>query len=750
MNKITLVLFIIAICYCPEILGQVVISGVIYEKTNTALPGANITVDNGQGTSSDMLGRFKLILKPGDYAITASHIGYESLQINVKVGSEPVDNVDFHLTPGEIELSDVVVTTEEARSLKRISAYDIKLRPTGSSQDVLRLVPGLFIAQHAGGGKAEQIFLRGFDIDHGTDIALSVDGLPVNMVSHAHGQGYSDLHFLIPETIESVNFNKGPYYAEQGNFNTAGYAAFQTLTRLDNSMVKVEGGQYGTLRAVTMLDVLNRQVAGNREHLYLASEINLTDGYFDSNQNFSRINFMAKYAGYLGNDRLLKIVASNFSSQWDASGQIPQRAINSGQIGRFGAIDDTEGGKTGRTNLNLQYVSSLPNDAILSHQMFFTRYDFKLVSNFTFFLNDPVHGDQITQSENRYIYGYNGTFEKEGQLKGAKIKSEVGAGFRFDDIEDIRLSHTLNRKEVLEDLARGDISEVNLYGYVSETLHPAADLAINASLRYDYFMFSYVDALSTAYERQTERKGAVSPKLSINYRLTPAATLFVKGGLGFHSNDTRVVVAREGRDILPKAYGLDVGGIFKPAPNIAVNIALWQLHLDQEFVYVGDEGIVEPSGKTRRKGVDLSIRYQLLKWLYLDTDINYTDPEAVDEPEGANYIPLAPTFTSIGGLSVRFANGINGSLRYRYLDDRPANEDNSVVAKGYFLLDAVVNYRQPKYEIGISVVNLLNRKWKEAQFDTESRLYNETTAVSEIHFTPGSPFFFKGSISYFF
>ncbi|GAA0892454.1 TonB-dependent receptor [Fulvivirga kasyanovii] len=750
MTKFKLFILVAVLCYCQDLFAQQhIFSGRIYNQQGEPLPGANIVIDNGAGTSADAFGNFKFKLPAGTFTVTVSFIGYESQQQEIEI-TDSERRQDFFLKQGDIELADVVITSEEVKSLSSISAYDIKLRPTESSQDVLRLVPGLFIAQHAGGGKAEQIFLRGFDIDHGTDINLTVDGMPVNMVSHAHGQGYSDLHFLIPETIQRVNFNKGPYYVDQGNFTTAGYAAFHTRDRLDSSMIKLEGGQYGTLRTVGLIDLLNRQQDGLRENLYIASELYLTDGYFDSDQNFSRINIMGKYTGYFDDKKLLSISASRFTSKWDASGQIPVRAVESGLIGRFGAIDDTEGGETSRTNLNVKYNLDLGNDAGLEHQVFFSRYDFMLVSNFTFFLNDPINGDQITQSESRSIYGYSGAYTKDGYLGNLGIRSKAGAGFRYDDVNDIRLSHTLNRKEVLDDLARGDVDETNVYAYISETLDITPAFSVNGSLRYDHFIFNYVDALATTYERQSESEGTFSPKLSASYKLTSQFGLFAKAGIGFHSNDTRVVVAQNGKDILPKAYGFDFGGFFKPVPNLSINAAVWQLNLDQEFVYVGDEGIVEPSGETRRRGVDLSFRYQLLQWLYLDADLNFTDPLAVNEPEGADHIPLAPTFTSIGGISFNMKNGINGSLRYRYLGDRPANEDNSVEAEGYFLLDATLNYTQPKYEVGFSIVNLLDNEWKEAQFDTESRLFNETAPVSEIHFTPGSPLFARASISFFF
>jgi outer membrane receptor protein involved in Fe transport len=317
-------------------------------------------------------------------------------------------------------------------------------------------------------------------------------------------------------------------------------------------------------------------------------------------------------------------------------------------------------------------------------------------------------------------------------------------------VNDIHLYHTRSRKQFINDVARGDIDETNLFAYVNETLYLSHKLALNAAVRLDHFTFNYTDALTADYKKQSVSKATVSPKLNISYNATPNLNLFVKSGIGFHSNDTRVVVAESGKDILPKAYGIDIGGTWKLGNSVIVNAALWTLDLDQEFVYVGDEGIVEPSGKTSRKGIDVSLRYQVAPWLYFDTDMNLTDPKAKGEPGGQDYIPLAPTFTSIGGLTFRMKNGLNGSLRYRYIGDRAANEDNSVVAEGYFLADAVVKYTRSRFELTFTAENIFNTEWKEAQFDTESRLFNEAEPVSEIHFTPGTPFFFKAGVSVFF
>lgn len=242
----------------------------------------------------------------------------------------------------------------------------------------------------------------------------------------------------------------------------------------------------------------------------------------------------------------------------------------------------------------------------------------------------------------------------------------------------------------------------------------------------------------------------MSPKLNFYWDVKDNYQVFLKSGIGFHSNDTRVVVSNQGKDILPRAYGVDLGDIWKPFPNLVVNTTLWYLFLEQEFVYVGDAGIVEPSGKTERYGLDFGFRYQFNDWLFLDTDLTLTHARSVDDPKGQNYIPLAPAFTMAGGLSVNDWNGFSGGLRYRFIDDRPANEDNSIVAEGYFIADFNANYSFDKITIGFAIENLFDVDWNETQFATESRLKNEAQSVEEIHFTPGTPFFIKGTIAYRF
>lgn len=649
------------------------------------------------------------------------------------------------LKEDSFQLSEVVIQPTLS-AMNVITKIDLETSPVNSTQEILRKVPGLFIGQHAGGGKAEQMFLRGFDVDHGTDVALSVDGMPVNMVSHAHGQGYSDLHFVIPETIDKIDFGKGSYYANKGDFNTAGYVDFKTKDKLDNSSIGIEIGQFDTFRTVGLFNLLGKQ---KKQSAYLATEYIMTNGPFDSPQNFNRINILGKYSANLADNGTISILGSHFTSKWDASGQIPQRLVDAGTISRFGAVDDTEGGNTSRTNFNVALNKHIDENTFLKANTFYSNYQFELYSNFTFFLEDPINGDQIKQKENRNIYGINAELNNKQHYGETEVLYQLGIGVRNDQTKDTELSHTLNRNTTLEQIKLGDIYQSNLFSYLNSEIK-FGKLTINPALRLDYFKFNYQDKLQVAYKTQTEDKVKISPKLNFIYSENTNLQFFVKSGMGFHSNDTRVVVANSGEKILPTAIGTDVGTIWKPFPRLILNSALWYLYLQQEFVYVGDAGIVEPSGKTKRMGIDLGLRYQLNDFLFFDFDGNYTHARSIDEVKGEDYIPLAPAFTTTGGFSLQNWKNFSGGFHYRYMNDRPANEDNSIVANGYLVADCNLNYTYKKLVFGISVQNLFNTQWNETQFATESRLQSETTSIEEIHFTPGTPFFLKGMIAYNF
>ena len=718
------------------------IKGVVVNDLNQPLEAAYIYNENSENHAHTSENGVFVIAntKVGD-SIRVGLLGYKTRTILL----ESTENIRIILAEKTFQLDEMMIT-EELNTVSTISRLDLSVTPVNSSQEVLRKVPGLFIGQHAGGGKAEQIFLRGFDIDHGTDVSISVDGMPVNMVSHAHGQGYSDLHFVIPETVNKIDFGKGGYYAQEGDFNTAGYVNFKTKDYLKESEISFSAGQFNTLRTVGLFNLMENT---KNKNAYVAVEYIATDGPFESPQNFNRLNLFGKYVMYSPENDKLTLTASHFTSRWDASGQIPQREVDNGNITRFGAVDDTEGGETERTNFNVTFNKYIDDNTKLSTNAFYSHYAFELYSNFTFFLEDPINGDQIKQKENRNIFGANTTVSHTTFLGDTELILTSGLGIRHDISNDVELSRTLNRTTTLENIQLGDINQTNIDAFVNAEFD-FGKLKIAPALRLDYFKFLYNDALQTDYKTLSETKTIVSPKLNFYFNAKDNLQLYLKSGLGFHSNDTRVVVANGGEDILPRSYGADLGTVWKPFPKLIVNSALWYLFLEQEFVYVGDAGIVEPSGKTRRYGVDLGLRYQMNEWLFLDTDATLTNARSIDDPEGQNYIPLAPDFTLSGGLSVDNLNNFSGGLRFRYLDDRAANEDNSIVAEGYMVTDFNINYKLKNITLGLAVENLFDVDWNETQFATESRLQNEAQAVEEIHFTPGTPFFLKGTVSYKF
>lgn len=743
-------------CFCLMIavdcLAQRTLQGLVIDmKTREPLESAYIkTLGTKLASLSDKNGRFEIsipaeALLTNSIAIEVSYIGFQTRVLSVSPGNEAII---IEMEKGNISLKEVVITPQtNLQSFNTISKIDLNLQPVRSAQDILRTVPGLFIGQHQGGGKAEQIFLRGFDIDHGTDINLTVDGLPVNMVSHAHGQGYADLHFLIPELTGKVDYGKGPYYTSFGNMGTAGYVSLNTLNSLDKSTVKIEAGQFNTFRTLAMIDLLSSSKKEKGSSAYIAGELLYSDGPFDVPQHFNRFNLFGKYNTRIGKNNKLSLSLSTMNSDWDASGQIPERSVKDGSIGRFGYIDSTEGGYTSRSNVNLKLASYF-NNAQLENQFYYTNYNFNLHSNFTFFLNDPVNGDQIRQREARNIFGYQSRFTKRFFIKDWAIESIYAIGFRHDKTRNSELSHTINRNTVLAYSQLGNISELNSFFYAEKNIS-RGNWLFNIGARLDQFAFDYSDKLqSTQLERQT--KWIFSPKLNAQYTFNERAQLYIKTGKGFHSNDARVVLMNGGKQVIPAAYGADLGVLLKPASNLVINAAAWYLYLEQEFVYVGDEGIVEPSGRTRRSGIDVSARYQIGKSLFADANINIAKPRSIGEQKGNDYIPLAPTLTSTGGLSWQFDNGINGSIRYRYMKDRAANEDKSIIAKGYTVTDLSLNYTKKKYEIGIAIENLFNVKWNETQFNTESRLKNEPSPISEIHFTPGVPFLGRVKFAVFF
>ncbi|MEK7727393.1 MAG: TonB-dependent receptor [candidate division KSB1 bacterium] len=762
---------------------------VLDAETGQGLPGVNLVLSGaGLGSITNDDGNFELLkLKPRTYEVTASMIGYKAASQSVTLAAGRETMLVIKLEAKPVTLGDILVQADRpvsAASSRAVRDFDLQIRPTRSAQDILQLAPGLIIAQHAGGGKAEQIFLRGFDADHGTDVSISVDGIPVNMVSHGHGQGYADAHFIIPDVIEGLEVYKGPYFAEFGNLATAGAVAFRSRDHIENNLMRMEGGEFGTYRLTTLFQVPTQSEHNNA---YLAGQFYKTDGPVRSPQDFRRLNLFGKFHTHLSEHTKLAFDIGSFSSAWNASGQIPERALAQGLIKRFGSLDDLEGGTTGRQNLNMVYSSRGAGNSEFQLQTYATQYNFKLFSNFTFFLEDPINGDMIEQTDSRRILGLNGKYRFYHNLGLGVASATLGAGYRADDVE-VALWKSPERVR-LSPLVDSEIFERNLFLWAQEEVTFSAKVRLQLGVRADYFTFNVEDRLeriagatrphASGYAQET----IVSPKANLVISPNRALDLFLNFGTGFHSNDARDVVinqrvadlsrrfARNGLDdeqiadtltalnfdpnqrsaeILPRAVGGEAGLRTRFSERVHFGAAAWRLDLEREFVYVGDAGTTELSGRTRRLGIDLETRLGLASWLWADADVTISKGIARDEPRDANEIPLAPRLTSTGGLTARSRRGYDASLRYRHVAERPANETNTVRAKGYTVFDLFGDYQRGKYKFNLVVENLFNAKWNEAQFDTESRLRNEVEPVSELHFTPGNPRNVRVGVGYLF
>lgn len=707
------------------------------------ITGASILIDNKLQTTTNLEGKATLIYN-GTFPVTIHIYKQGYLAAYTQVNDANGKTASVTLTKNNISIKEITVTASNAGlgGNSTIQQVDKMVRPINSSQDLLQLVPGLFIAQHAGGGKAEQIFIRGFDCDHGTDFNISVDGLPVNMVSHAHGQGYADFHFVIPETIDKLNVYKGPYNVQFGDFSTSGTGEFITKNSLTQNELKLEGGMFDAYRVMTMINILDdkKRLSSKKENLYVAGEYVYNNSYFDSKQKFNRYNLFGKYTGMLTNHTQLQISISTFKAGWYASGQIPQRALEQNIITRYGSIDDTEGGETSRSNITLSTKRHTKNNAIINHQLYYVKYDFNLYSNFTFYNRDSINGDGIQQTDHRHIGGYTGSYRKTFYCGKTPLDLHAGINSRNDKTFIVLANQT--KRTTRDTITSGTVLQHNLAGYADATMHVTDKFTINTGWRIDYFIFNFKEnnEPNLSGKKSLHR---ISPKLNFSYQLPCNVLLFWKNGIGFHSNDARSIVINKTSNSLPRAYGSEVGSEFKLGKNTLIHSAVWGLYLESELVYVGDEGVVETNSPTMRVGIDLSVRTQFTKNLIADVDINYNHARLTDAPKGENYIPLAPAFTSAGGVTYTSNLGWYGSLRYKHIRSRAANENYSITAKGFFIVDAVGGYKFKKMELGCAIENVLNSEWNQAQFDTESRMKQEQAAVSELHFTPGTPFFAK-------
>ncbi len=620
-----------------------------------------------------------------------------------------------------------------AASSSSVRDRDFQLRPISTVADILRVTPGLTVVQHAGGGKANQYFLRGFDADHGTDIAFSIDGIPINMPSHGHGQGYTDTSFIIPELVERADITKGPYFAEQGDFATAGAVNLVTRDAFEHSSIGFGYGGSPSRGGPTYRGLLIASPKFEHVRATWAAEIGRTDGPFANPEHFDRYKLFNKITIPVGASSTLSLGGSSYAGDWRGSGQIPSREVAAGRLDRFGYLDPTEGGNSARHQLFAQYKIEPSPKSELSAMTYVGQYRLNIVSNFTGFLNDPENGDQITQTDRRFFGGGRASYRVVNELEKVRLDTTIGASLRSDTIRN-GLDQTKARALVGR-LRQAKVDETAIGAYAKEEIVPVRWLRVIGGARADFFSFAVEDALEDPGRKEGASSGVkgasqMSPKGSVV--VTPftkddvEVDLFGNYGHGFHSNDGRGVVrAKDPVTALTRAVGYEGGVRGRFLKRLDLAAAVWRLDLASETVWLGDEGTTEASDSTRRFGGELEARYEITRWLAVDADLTATDSSFVGNRGNANAVALAPRFTWAGGVSARHPSGFRGGLRFYGLGDRPATEDRFLTAEGFTVFDLHLGYRTRRLDLALDIENLLDTSYKAAQFATTSRLARE-------------------------
>jgi outer membrane receptor for Fe3+-dicitrate len=653
----------------------------------------------------------------------------------------------------ELELPEISVIGERpvaASSQQFIPDKEYLLQPQGRPAQVLRLIPGFIAVEHSGGaGKADQYFLRGFDADHGTDVAFFSDGMPVNFRSHAHGQGYTDLNFIIPETIEGLDVYKGAYLPEFGDFTTAGAVNFRTREVVKEGLVQAAGGQFDTQRYLLMFSPTKDKI-----RTFFAGEGYYTNGPFVNDNRYFRANLLGKMTTNLTPRDELSLTATFHKAQWNASGEIPLRAATEGTLDRFGAIDPSEGGKTLRTTARFNYHYDTTSDGQFFANGYGQYYRFDLFTNFTFFLNDPLNGDGIQQSDRRGVYGGDLGYKQRAEVLGMSTIGTVGFQTRADDIH-ARLG-TQTKRAPTGTTTDSDILEASYAPFVKLEVQPTSWMRLTGGLRAEIFTFDVRNRCPTCVELPAGRttSSIVLPKMNLALGPWARTEFFANFGEGYHSNDARSAVT-SGSSPLARAKSYEVGIRSKPfgPEGIELIATAWQLDLQQELIFVGDAGTTEIRGPSRRRGVEIAARGQIYGPLYFNGSVTYTKAEF----RNGDAIPLAPEVTAYGALLLQWPEGLRSQLQATYLGVRPLIEDRSVKAPSWVDVDLSEWYVLPvklphgRLEAFLFIQNLLNTKWEQATFYFTSRLRNEASeGVADIHFVPGNPRFFMGGLAWYF
>lgn len=645
----------------------------------------------------------------------------------------------------ERELPAVVVETSRTSQLGiaasantgTVTQDQLEARTVYRAGEVLEAVPGLIVSQHSGEGKANQFYLRGFNLDHGTDLRTSVDGMLVNQRSHGHGQGWTDLNFLIPELVTRLDYRKGPYYAAEGDFASAGATSVVYADRLEQGLASIGVGQNGYRRAL----LADSPKAGNGNLLY-ALELFHNDGPFTRPDDYRRYNGVLRYSeGSAGNG--FNVTGMAYRGKWNATDQIPKRAVDSGQIGRFDTIDPTDGGDAHRYSLSGAWrrttaAGSTQANAYIVHS------DLDLYSNFTYFLNDPVNGDQFNQKDRRTTTGVNASHTLPGTMFGRQMENTIGVQLQNDNIRN-GLFNTAARQRV--STTRADhIVESSVGVYLENMMQWTPKFKTVAGLRQDFYRFDVESDNSLNSGRESD--SIASPKLSLIYSPWARTETYLNLGAGFHSNDARGAtitvdpVTGEAVDRvspLVRSKGVEVGVRTEIIRGLQSTFAAYQLDFDSELLFVGDAGTTEASRPSRRIGFEFNNYYKATNWLTIDADIAFARARFRDNDPAGRRIPGAVEGVASVALAIDNLGPYFGALQLRHFGARPLIEDNSVRSSGTTTLNGRIGYRISKNtRVELEGFNLANRKDSAIDYYYASRLANEPagSATDDIHFHP--------------
>ena len=625
-----------------------------------------------------------------------------------------------------------------------VGYQDIRLPPLLRTGELVEAVPGMVATQHSGSGKANQYFLRGFNLDHGTDFSARVEGVPVNMRSHGHGQGYLDLNFLIPELVATTRYWKGPYHASTGDFSSAGSVDFGYYERLPETLLGFTVGEDGYLRglAAGSVDVGQGVFTG-------ALDVTRYDGPWDLDENLEQNKFHGSYAFQLGGAQV-RLTAQGYDSEWDSTDQIPRRAVDSGLIDELGYIDPDLGGSTER------YAFTAAVDlAAWSVTAYVIDYELSLYSDFTYFLEDPLAGDEFEQRDDRTIYGFLVRGSQAAELVSRPLNVRWGLEGRIDDIDEVGLYHTAARQP-LGTVRRDRVEERSLGAWVEAEVELTDRLRGIVGVRGDYYDYD-VDAFRPANSGSGDDSLA-APKLSLAYRFHDSLEGYANWARGFHSNDVRGAtieidpVSGEPVDAVPllvDSEGAELGLRFERGQRFNATLAAFYLELDSELVFVGDAGATEANDGTERQGIELSSFWQATDWLAVDATYTYTDAAFKEDQGGGDEIPGAVATTFALGLNAIWPNGWSASARVRYLGEAPLVEDDSVRAPDSMLVNAGVGYRLGAAELRLDVFNLFDSDDYDISYFYASRLPGEPVdGVEDIHFHPLEPRTLRASLTW--